>query len=124
METTLTNQLNLIRMYILKEFFRHFGIDVESRSFEIGDLLNRIMDKDIQPVAAIKAIRTFGQVPYSFRVDDHLPPAVMAAVKNGLDDAGVSWKQDGLVFNLNLKGNSLPIGLLEAKKMYDLLRSM
>jgi len=124
METTLTNQLNLIRLHILREFFRFHRISVDDKGFEIGALLNRIMDPDVSAVATIKAIRNFGATSYTIVVDNGAPLAVKAAVKEGLSAAGAPWTQDGATINVSLGNNGLPIGLLEAKKMYDLLRSM
>jgi len=121
-------QVDLLRLHVLREFLRFCGVDVDSKSFEVGSLLDRIMDREIDIVAAVKAIRNFDMMTYTIKVDEHLPSAVMFALKEGLTVAGTSWTQDaqdGVVFNLNLKGgNSRPIGLLEAKKLVDLLRSM
>jgi len=118
-------QVDLLRLHVLREFLRFYGVDVDSKSFEVGSLLDRIVDREIDIVAAVKAIRNFDMMAYTIKVDEHLPSAVMFALKEGLTVAGTSWTQDGVVFNLNLKGgNSRPIGLLEAKKLVDLLRSL
>lgn len=122
---TINDQISLLRLHVLREFLRFHGIAVEDKGFEIGSLLDRIMDREVNAVACIKAIRNFDMMAYTIKVEEHLPQAVVFALKEGLTVAGASWTQDGLTFNLNLKGGtSRPIGLLEAKKMYDLLRSM
>lgn len=122
---TITTQIALLRLHILREFLRFYGIAVDDRGFEIGSLLDKIMDRDYDLVATVKAIRHFDRTKYTIRVDENLPHDVMFALKEGLTAAGASWVQDGLVFNVNLMGGtSRPIGLVDAKKLVDLLRSM
>ena len=121
---TIHQQVDLLRLHILKEFLRLYGVDVDSLGFEIGSLLDRIMDRDIDAVSSIKAIRNFGRVNHTLKVDEHLPPIVLEAVVKGLEAAGVSWTKEGATFTLNLTGSRHTIGLLEAKKLVDLLRSM
>ena len=122
---TLHQQVDLLRHHILKEFLRLHGVDVDDLGFEVGSLLDKIMDHDVDVVAKVKAVRNFGRVNHTLKVDEHLPPIVMDAVTKGLTSAGISWTKEGATFTLNLMGGTKhTIGLLEAKKLVDLLRSM
>lgn len=121
----LHQQIGLLRSHILTEFLRLYGVDVDDRAFEIGSLLDKIMDNDIDVVAKVRAVRNFGRVNHTLKVDEHLPSIVMDAVTKGLTAFGASWTKEGAVFTLNLMGGTKhTIGLLEAKKLVDLLRSM
>lgn len=117
-------QLDLLRLHILREFLRLHGIDVEDKGFEIGSLLDRIMDRDVDIVAKVRAVRNFGRVNHNIKVDEYLPPLVMEAVAKGLDAFGVSWTKDGPMFTLNLNGATQAVGLLDAKKLVGLLQSL
>ena len=121
----LHQQIDLLRHHILKEFLRLYGVNVDDLGFEVGSLLDKIMDHDVDVVAKVKAVRNFGRVNHTLKVDEHLPPLVMEAVTKGLTAFGASWTQEGATFTLNLLGGTKhTIGLLEAKKLVDLLRSM
>ncbi len=121
----LHQQIDLLRHHILTEFLRLYGCAVDDRGFEVGSLLDKIMDVDVDVVAKVRAVRNFGRVNHTLKVDEHLPPIVMEAVTKGLTASGASWTQEGAVFTLDLMGGTKhTIGLLEAKKIVDLLRSM
>jgi hypothetical protein len=125
METTVLNRIRLIQFHILMEFLKSFGINVEARSMEIGALLTDLLDDDTTPVTSIKALRTFGNdVLYIDHINEY-PAAVQTAVFEGLRSAGASFKK--LVSDASLEVDLCtrePIGLLEAKRMRDILRSM
>lgn len=135
METTLTNRIRLLQIHILAEFLRNFGTDVECRSLEIGSLLNLLLD-DTSAMQGIKALRYFNTEVYIIHNISEYPPTVKVALTNGLNEAGASYK-----FMANGRSEPLPaiigcdyievtiptkepIGLLEAKRMRDLLLSM
>lgn len=124
MELNILQQIDLLRLHILREFLRLHGIDVEDKGFAIGSLLDRVMDKDVDVVAKVKAIRNFGRVNYDIKVDEHLPPRVVEALKQGLDASGALWTQKGALFTLKLNGATQAVGLLDAKKLVDLLQSL
>jgi hypothetical protein len=117
-------QVDLLRLHVLREFLRLHNVDIDGLGFEIGSLLDRIMDRDIDAVSSVKAIRNFGRLNHTLKVDEHLPPLVLEAVVKGLEAAGVSWTKEHCTFTLNLTGANHTVGLLEAKKLFDLLRSM
>lgn len=135
METTLTNRIRLLQLHILTEFLRHFGTDVECRSLEIGSLLGLLLD-DTSAMQGIKALRYFNTEVYIIHNVNDYPPAVKTAIVRGLNEACANYR-----FMANGRSEPLPaiigcdyievtvptkdpIGLLEAKKMRDLLRSM
>lgn len=135
METTLHNRIRLLQIHILTEFLRHFGTDVECRSMEIGSLLNLLLD-DTSAMRSIKALRHFNSQVYTIRHVNDYPAAVKAAIVSGLNEAGASYQYmaggrseplpsiigcDYIEVTIQTQD---PIGLLEAKRMRDLLRSM
>ena len=135
METTLINRIRLLQLHILTEFLRHFGTDVESRSMEIGSLLSLLLE-ETSAMQGIKALRYFNAEVYTIHDISGYPPAVKTAIVRGLNEAGGNYR-----FMANGRSEPLPaiigcdyievtvptkdpIGLLEAKRMRDLLRSM
>lgn len=133
-----THIIRLIQLHILTAFFSNRGIDVVGRSLEIGELLTRILDiSTVNAVSVLKDMRHFGASELRINVGGHprFPTTVVMAVRDGLDRVEAQYcmydDKDRITSSVEFVDYFLvtipsetPIDLLEAKRMFDLLRSM
>lgn len=132
---TIVSKIRLLQFHVLRAFLAHFMELNDGDNLAIQELLEKLVDKNHDKVAAIKALREFGSVKYRFTVAQcHIDSPVYKALFNGLSDANANTVfKDGTgnvvtideavaaYCNFGKRGD---IGLLDAKQMVEQLRMM
>ncbi len=129
--------IQLLQLHILRAFFKAVGVDTENKDPELQDLLAKIRDRDVTPVAAIKAIREFSGTVYTFTLNKNCGAysPTFSAIKEGAAEFGtrltyinLAGQEVDRIGDADLIrcviGNGPRVGLKEAKDIMDQIRSM
>jgi len=134
MDTTIS-KIRLLQFHILKAFLAlHMELD-DGDNLPITELLEKLVDKNHDKIAAIKALREFGSVKYRFMVlQTSTSSPVYEALYKGLSEAGVNPVfKDGTGLAVTIDeavavhcafGKRGEVGLRDAKEMVEQLRMM
>lgn len=129
------SKIRLLQFHILRAFLAHFMSLGDGDNLAITELLEKIVDRKVNKVDAVKALRDFGSVKYRFTVAQcHIDSPVYKALFNGLSEAGVNTVfKDGMGNVVTIDeavaayctfGKRGDIGLLQAKEVVEQLRMM
>jgi hypothetical protein len=135
MDSTIISKIRLLQFHILRSFLAHFMELNDGDNLPITELLEKLVDRDHDKIAAIKALRGFGSVNYRFMVlQTSTSSPVYEALYKGLSEAGVNpIYRDGTGLATTIDeavavhctfGKRGEIGLRDAKEMVEQLRMM
>lgn len=135
MDSTIISKIRLLQFHILRAFLAHFMPLDDGDNLPITELLEKLVDKNHDKVAAIKALRDFGSIKYRFTVlQTSTSSPVYEALYKGLSEAGANpVYKDGTGLAVTIDeavaaycnfGKRGEIRLLDAKHLVEQLRMM